>query len=171
MKITLDVRPFREHLYKLKRLQKEIDAEVETQLNRVTDRHFGRVKKNTDPGDSPDSPTLRGRWERSGVHFMSDGVYAEVFNPVEYAAYYEYGHRQTPGRIVFIELKPGQQKYGQAAKEIKRGKYAGKWGIYVRLKKPFVKGRFVMTDSEKRAQPELDAACRRIEAFIRKGLG
>lgn len=105
------------------------------------------------------------------MHFMSDGVYVEVFNPTTYAPYYEYGHRQTPGRLVFIELAPGQEKYGQSAREIKKGPHAGKWGIYIRLKKPFVKGRFVMTDSEAKAQRELDAACRRIEAVIRKGLG
>ena len=171
MKITLDTRPFTAHIYKLKRLRDQLKAETEKELNRVTDRHLARVKENTAVGDSPYSPTLRNNWDRSGVHFMADGVYSEVFNLTEYAAYYEYGHRQTPGRLVFIELAPGQEKYGQAAREIKKGKHAGKWGIYIRLKKPFVKGSFVMTDSEKKAQPELDAAMRRLEAFIRKGLG
>ncbi len=166
MRISLDMRPFKQYLYKLKRTQQLIDDEVKLQMNRVTDRHLSRVKKNTDVGDSPDSPTLRGAWDRSGVHFMRDGVYSEVFNPTEYAAYYEYGHRQTPGKVIFIELAPGQQKYGQAAKETKDGR----WGIFIRLSKPFVKGRFVMTDSETKAQAELDAACRRIEARIRKGL-
>lgn len=171
MRITMDTRQFKEHVYKLKRIRDQLNAETKKELDRVTDRHFARVKENTDVGDSPYSPTLRGAWDRSGVHFMSDGVYSEVFNPTDYAPSYEFGHRQTPGRLVFIELAPGQQKYGQAAREIKKGKHAGKWGIFIRLKKPFVKGRFVMTDSEKKAQPELDAAMRRLEAFIRKGLG
>jgi hypothetical protein len=170
MKLHMDPKAFRQHLYKLKRMQDILDGETERELNRVTDRHLARCKKNTDVGDSPYSPQLRNAWDRSGVHGMADGVYAEVFNPTEYAPYYEYGHRQTPGRLVFIELAPGQQKYGQAAREITKGNHQGKWGIYIRLKKPFVKGRFVMTDSETRAQAELDAACKRIEATIRKGL-
>lgn len=171
MRISMDTRPFRQFIGKMKTTQRLLDGETEKQMNRVTDRHLARVKKNTDVGDSPYSPTLRNAWDRSGVHFMSDGVYSEVFNPTEYGPSYEFGHRQTPGRLVFIELAPGQQKYGQAAREIKKGKHQGKWGIYIRLKKPFVKGKFVMTDSETKAQAELDAACRRIEAMIRKGLG
>jgi len=171
MKISVDIAPYRKYLYQLKALSKLIDAESKSALNRITDRHLRRVKENTDVGDSPYSPTLRNAWDRSGVHGMADGFYSEVFNPTEYAAPYEYGHRQTPGRLVFVELKPGQSKYGQAAREVKSGKHKGKWGIYIRLKAPFVKGRFVMTDSEKKAQNELDVAVKRIEALVRKGLG
>lgn len=171
MKIYMDTRPFREYVGKMKAIQQLLDDEVKARMNRITDRHLARVKQNTDVGDSPYSPTLRNTWDRSGVHFMSDGVYSEVFNTTKYAPYYEYGHRQTPGRVVFIELAPGQEKYGKAAQEVKKGKSKGKWGIFIRLKKPFVKGKFVMTDSETKAQNELDAACKRIEAKIRKGLG
>lgn len=171
MRISIDVAPYRRYVYKMKGIADIIDSESAKELNKVTDRHLARVKKNTDVGDSPYSPTLRNAWDRSGVHGMADGVYSEVFNPTEYAPYYEYGHRQTPGRLVFIELSPGQSKYGQAAKEIKSGKHQGKWGIFIRLKKPFVKGKFVMTDSETKAQKELDAAVKRIEAMVRKGLG
>lgn len=170
MKIHMDTLPFKKFLYNLKHTQRLLETETRQHLNRVTDRHLARVKKNTDVGDSPDSPTLRNAWDRSGIHFMSDGVYSEVFNNTEYAAYYEFGHRQTPGRLVFIELAPGQEKYGQAAREMKTGKNKGKWGIVIRLKKPFVKGKFIMTDSEAKAQRELDAATRRLEATIRKGL-
>lgn len=170
MKITVDTRPFFEHINKLKRIRDQLNDQTAKELNRITDRHLARIKENTAVGDSPYSPTLRNAWDRSGIHFMSDGVYSEVFNPVKYAPFYEFGHRQTPGRLIFIELMPGQQKYGLEAREVKKGKHKGKWGIFLRLKKPFVKGRFVMTDSEKKAQPELDAAMRRLEAFIKKGL-
>nr|WP_319487244.1 HK97 gp10 family phage protein [uncultured Caproiciproducens sp.] len=169
--MMIDPKPFIEFTERLKKAQKIADAESKTQLNRITDRHWKRCKDNTATGSSPDSPTLAPAWDRSGVVETSEGVQAEVFNPVEYAAYYEYGHRQTPGRLIFIELHPGESKYGQAAKLVKTGKHAGKWGIWFKLKKPYVKGAFVMTDSEQKAQQELDRAAKRIEDAIRKGIG
>lgn len=165
----LDPRPYRDYLNQLKQLRGKLDGLTGDTVNRAADRHLARCKKNTAVGSSPDSPTLRLRWDRSGVHFMRDGVFAEVFNPAEHAAYYEFGHRQKPGRLVFIELRPGESKYGRAAKEVTKGRNAGKWGIYVRLKKSYVKGSFVMTDSETKAQAELDSAAKRIDAQIGRG--
>ncbi len=52
----------------------------------------------------------------------------------------------------------------------KSGKHKGQWGIWIRLKKPYVKGAFVMTSSEKKVQLELDRAAQRIEASIQKEL-
>lgn len=170
MKIHLDVKPFKDHVKKLEKLQSTVDEFGKAEMNRVTDRHLARIKKNTSVGDSPYSPTLRNTWDRSGIYIFRDGFISEVFNPTKYAPYYEYGHRQTPGRLIFVELKAGQGKYGQMAKQVKKGPHAGKWGIYIRLKKSFVKGRFVMTDSEAKAQRELDAAVKRIEKQIQKGL-
>ena len=71
---------------------------------------------------------------------------------------------------MFIELRPGVSKYGRAAQMQKSGKHKGQWGIWIRLKKPYVKGAFVMTSSEKKVQLELDRAAQRIEASIQKEL-
>lgn len=169
--MSIDTRELREFIGKLKSAKEAARGIQKRELNRITDRHLARIKRNTPVGLSPDSPTLRDRWDRSGVVESGTEMSTETFNTAHYAPFWEFGHRQKPGRLVFIELSPGQQLYGQAAREVKSGKYAGKWGITIRLKKPFVKGAFVMTDSEAKAQKELDAACRRIEAKIREGLG
>lgn len=155
------------YIQQLAGLEKELEAVARQEVNRIADRHLARCKQNTAVGDSPDSPTLRNRWDRNGVRKAAGGFQAEVFNPVEYASHYEFGHRQTPGRVVFIELRPGGQKYGIKARQIKSGPNAGKWGIYLKLKQPYVKGAFIMTDSEKVAQRELDAAARRMDERIR----
>lgn len=44
--------------------------------------------------------TLRNAWTRTEVKRYNKGYKTKIFNPVEYAQYYEYGHRQTPGRYV-----------------------------------------------------------------------
>lgn len=158
------------YIQQLAGLEKDLEAAARQEVNRIADRHLARCKQNTTVGDGPDSPTLRSRWDRSGVRKTAGGFSAEVFNPVEYASHYEYGHRQTPGRVVFIELRSGGQKYGIRARQIKSGPNAGKWGIYLKLKNPYVKGAFIMTDSEKTAQRELDAAALRMEERIRRRL-
>ena len=63
----------------------------------------------------------------------------EIINPVSYASYVEYGHRQTPGRYV-----PAIGK---------------------RLKQEWVKGEFMLTLSEKEVQRQ---SSRVIEAKLRK---
>lgn len=169
--MKIDTKPFQEYIKRLEQAKSIASTEAERQLNRITDRHLARIKENTNAGSSPDSPTLIKKWDRSTVVLKQGCASAEVFNPTKYAVYYEYGHRQTPGRVVFIELRPGESKYGIAAREVKKGKHAGKWGIYLRLKKPYVKGAFVMTDSEAKAQIELDAAVKRIEVRIKEAIG
>lgn len=169
--MIINPEPYKEYAKKLKRVREAARAQAHMELNNIADRHLARCKDNTATGSSPDSPTLGPAWDRSGVVETIGGLQAEVFNPKDYASYYEYGHRQTPGRLVFIELRPGESKYGQAAQLVKTGKHKGQWGIWIRLKKPYVKGAFVMTDSEKKAQKELESAARRIEETIQKGLG
>lgn len=168
--MIIDSRPFREYIYKMKAAQQGIAGKMEAELNRVTDRHLARCKKNTPVGISPDSPDLRNRWDRSGVHWMANGLYSEAFNTAKHAPYWEFGHRQRPGRLVFIELSPGQSVYGIPAREVKSGKYVGKWGVTIKLVKSYVKGAFVMTDSEQKAQRELDAAAARIYKDIERSL-
>lgn len=65
---------------------------------------------------------LRDAWVVSDVSKHGDTYGITVLNPLEYASYVEYGHRQTPGR------------------------YVG--AIGKRLKASWVKGRFMLTISE-----------------------
>lgn len=44
--------------------------------------------------------TLRRGWTCGSIERKGDTYIIEVINPVEYAPYVEYGHRQTPGRYV-----------------------------------------------------------------------
>ncbi len=44
--------------------------------------------------------TLRRGWTVGGIKRSGNSVFIEIINPVEYASYVEYGHRQTPGRYV-----------------------------------------------------------------------
>lgn len=75
--------------------------------------------------------TLRRGWSANGVTIAQ--VYNKyiitIYNPVEYASYVEYGHRQTPGRYV-----PALGK---------------------RLKAGWVKGTYMLTFSEKEIEREL----------------
>ena len=64
------------------------------------------------------------------VEKRGDLYYIEVINPLEYAQYVEYGHRQTPGRYV-----PAIGK---------------------RLKKSWVQGKFMLTLSENEIQRDMD---------------
>lgn len=167
--MSIDTAPFRDYVSRLTLTLDTLEEQERAELNRIADRHLARCKKNTPVGGSPSSPELRNAWDRSGVLRVAGALLAEVFNTARHAPYYEFGHRQTPGRLVFVELSPGDTRYGREAVRVKSGKHAGKWGIYIRLKKPFVKGAFVMTDSEKKAQQELDAAARRMAERIRRG--
>lgn len=164
MRLSVDLKELKALAAKLEDAEKNgLKSEIRRAVNRVADRHLARCVENTDVGDSPDSPDLRNRWERTSTTFTGKEAGAEVFNPLEYASHYEFGHKQTPGRIVFIELRAGARKYGQTAKKLK----SGRWGIFVRLKKSFVKGKYVMTTSEARAQKELDmAGAKIIEGLI-----
>lgn len=90
--------------------------------------------------------TLRRGW-KSSSGIMKGHIYTiEVYNNVFYAAYVEYGHRQTPGRFV-----PAIGK---------------------RLKKSWVDGKFIMTkaviDINKIAQPYVE---RELNKYMRSVLG
>ena len=69
---------------------------------------------------------LRRKWTIGEVNKKGDVYEIEVINPVEYASYVEYGHRQEPGRFV--------PAIGKA------------------LKKSWVPGTFMLTISEKKIQ-------------------
>ena len=77
-----------------------------------------------------DTGELRRSWTVGDIRKQGDCYYIEVINPLEYAQYVEYGHRQTPGRYV-----PAIGK---------------------RLKKSWVQGKFMLTLSENEIQRDMD---------------
>ena len=73
---------------------------------------------------------------------LGDTLKIEIVNPVEYASYVEYGHRQTPGRYVPVLGK--------------------------KLKKGWIPGKLMMTASMKEIQ---EIAPKVLEAKLKKFLG
>ena len=90
--------------------------------------------------------TLRRSWTISEVRHNGRQFVVEVVDPVEYASYVEYGHRQTPGRYV-----PAIGK---------------------RLTKSWVKGRFMLTISEQEIREKTpDLLEKRVRTFLREVFG
>lgn len=90
--------------------------------NEIAMRLLRRIKQKTPVGQYTDGRTggtLRNGWNIGKMTQKGNSYTIEIINPVEYASYVEYGHRQTPGRFV-----PAIGK---------------------KLKKSWVKGRFMMT--------------------------
>lgn len=90
--------------------------------NEIAARLLRRIKQKTPVGQYTDGRTggtLRNGWAIGQITQKGNSYTIEIINPVEYASYVEYGHRQTPGRFV-----PAIGK---------------------KLKKSWVKGRFMMT--------------------------
>lgn len=83
--------------------------------NEIAIRLLRRIKQKTPVKEG----TLRNGWAIGKITQKGNSYTIEIINPVEHASYVEYGHRQTPGRFV-----PAIGK---------------------RLKKSWVKGRFMMT--------------------------
>ena len=89
--------------------------------------------------------TLRKGWTIGDVSKVGDTYKIEVINPVIYASYVEFGHRQTPGRYV------PALRFGGA-----------------RLKKSWVEGKFMLTISESELQRDAPGI---IERRIKQKLG
>ena len=87
--------------------------------NEIAARLLRRIKQKTPVKEG----TLRNGWAIGQITQKGKSYTIEIINPIEYASYVEYGHRQTPGRFV-----PAIGK---------------------KLKKSWVKGRFMMTISFK----------------------
>ena len=83
--------------------------------NEIAARLLRRIKQKTPVKEG----TLRGGWAIGQITQKGNSYTIEIINPIEYASYVEFGHRQTPGRFV-----PAIGK---------------------KLKKSWVKGRFMMT--------------------------
>ncbi len=117
----------------------DYSKEIEVTAKRNSKKHKkGEKYKKKINQDGKTGGTLRRGWtggekasakeyvDSLAVHHFGDTYVIEIVNPVEYASYVEYGHRQSPGRYV-----PALGK---------------------RLKRGWVKGRFMMTISEQELQ-------------------
>lgn len=149
------VKQFRDNLEQLDRekdefLQscaKELAARLLTLVIRRTPKDTGTLKRGWTTqragsgAEGLKSNSGRQFAETIKVHHFGDTYVVEIINPVEYASYVEYGHRQQPGRYV-----PA---------------------LGVRLKKGWVKGKWMMTVSEKEIQA---AAPRILEKKLEKWL-
>ena len=90
-----------------------------------------------------DTGNLRRNWTVSDVRKNGENYEIEVSNSAEYASYVEFGHRQTPGRFV-----PAIGK---------------------RLKKSWVKGKFMLTISENELQKQAPAVIeKKITEWLKK---
>ena len=112
---------------RLERLQK---TDFDAFCRAVTKDIAARLLRKTIQKTPVDTGELRRSWTVGMVEKRGDLYYIEVINPLEYAQYVEYGHRQTPGRYV-----PAIGK---------------------RLKKSWVQGKFMLTLSEEEIQRDMD---------------
>ena len=112
---------------RLERLQK---TDFDAFCRAVTKDIAARLLRKTIQKTPVDTGELRRSWTVGMVEKRGDLYYIEVINPLEYAQYVEYGHRQTPGRYV-----PAIGK---------------------RLKRSWVQGKFMLTLSENEMQRDMD---------------
>lgn len=144
-----DFKKLQEQMNKL--AQQDKDAFITGCAKEIAARLLGKVVKRTPVGVYPKSTgkhggTLRRSWTIQEMVKEGNVYRIDIVNPMEYASYVEYGHRQTPGRYV-----PALGK---------------------RLKKGWVQGRFMLTISEQEVQkltPKLLEA--RLEKYLREAMG
>ena len=125
----VDFRELKELKKRLDNLQKGgLDAFCVLCIKDMAARLLGKAKKNTPVVTG----TLRRGWAATRPSKQGGTHQIDVINPLMYASYVEYGHRQTPGRFV-----PAIGK---------------------RLKLSWVRGRFMLT----RSTAELDSQAQKI---------
>lgn len=97
----------------LKKIQSELNKLEKTDINKfceqmaneIAQRLLRRVKQRTPVGvyeeEGKTGGTLRRNWSISkNVTKHGNSYTIEIINPIEYASYVEYGHRQEVGRFV-----------------------------------------------------------------------
>lgn len=137
MKAKVDISELIEFQKKLETIgETERDTFLRKLTNEAAMRLFEKVRARTPVGVYPPESgktggTLRRGWNVKNIKLekMAGGYLVKIINPVHYASYVEYGHRQQPGRFV-----PAIGK---------------------RLKKGWVEGKFMLTKSELELEQEL----------------
>lgn len=116
-------------------IYKEITAKRDSKNHKKGDKYLKAYSTGKMGG------TLRRGWIIEPLQKNENGLKIEIINPVEYASYVEYGHRQTPGRYV-----------PALGKQLKQG---------------WVQGRFMLTLSAKELE---EITPKVIEAKLKKYL-
>ena len=120
-------------------MEKEKDQLMIDTIKELAARLLRKVIKRT----PSDTGNLRRNWVVSDVRKNDSNYEIEVSNSTEYASYVEFGHRQTPGRFV-----PAIGK---------------------RLKKSWVKGKFMLTISEDELKRQAPAVIeKKITEWLKK---
>ena len=123
----------------IEEMEKEKDQLMIDTIKELATRLLRKVIKRT----PSDTGNLRRNWTVSDVRKNGSNYEIEVSNSTEYASYVEFGHRQTPGRFV-----PAIGK---------------------RLKKSWVKGKFMLTISEDELKRQAPAVIeKKITEWLKK---
>lgn len=93
--IKIDLKELKQFSKQLEELQKEIDDICMALTKEIAGRLLSKVIKRTPVGVYKErvGGTLRRGWSVKEVVKEGNNYIVEVFNPVEYASYVEYGHR------------------------------------------------------------------------------
>ena len=123
----------------IEEMEKEKEQLMIDTIKELAARLLRKVIKRT----PSDTGNLRRNWAVSDVRKNGGNYEIEVSNSTEYASYVEFGHRQTPGRFV-----PAIGK---------------------RLKKSWVKGKFMLTISEDELKRQAPAVIeKKITEWLKK---
>ena len=130
-------------LKEFKKIIEEMEKEKEQLMIDTIKELAARLLRKVIKRTPSDTGNLRRNWTVSDVRKNGENYEIEVSNSTEYASYVEFGHRQTPGRFV-----PAIGK---------------------RLKKSWVKGKFMLTISENELQKQAPAVIeKKITEWLKK---
>lgn len=130
-------------LKEFKKIIEEMEKEKEQLMIDTIKELAARLLRKVIKRTPSDTGNLRRNWTVSDVRKNGENYEIEVSNSAEYASYVEFGHRQTPGRFV-----PAIGK---------------------RLKKSWVKGKFMLTISENELQKQAPAVIeKKITEWLKK---
>lgn len=130
-------------LKEFKKIIEEMEKEKEQLMIDTIKELAARLLRKVIKRTPSDTGNLRKNWTVSDVRKNGGNYEIEVSNSTEYASYVEFGHRQTPGRFV-----PAIGK---------------------RLKKSWVKGKFMLTISESELQKQAPAVIeKKITEWLKK---
>ena len=138
-KIKVQFDGLKEFQKTIEEMEKEKEQLMIDTIKELAARLLRKVIKRT----PSDTGNLRRNWVVSDVRKNGSNYEIEVSNSTEYASYVEFGHRQTPGRFV-----PAIGK---------------------RLKKSWVKGKFMLTISEDELKRQAPAVIeKKITEWLKK---
>lgn len=126
MNIKIDTRDLKKFRKKAKKLNYYLRDGLDTGLQQLAESIITEVKLKTPVGTYKEykdwnsdkiinkghhGGTLRDSWTRTGLTRFNNKSVVTVFNPIYYAEYVEYGHRQNVGQYVQVLGKRLVQPY------------------------------------------------------------